>query len=99
MGNKTIIITGATDGIGLEAATKIAALGNQVGLVGRNPEKGIKAMESISSLTGNDKLNFFQAEDGIRDRSPSRGLGDVYKRQIPSVAPVIIIVLLLINPL
>ena len=26
---------------------------------------------------------FFQAEDGIRDRSPSRGLGDVYKRQIP----------------
>eukprot|EP01016_Furgasonia_blochmanni_P039476 TRINITY_DN4918_c0_g1_i1.p2 TRINITY_DN4918_c0_g1~~TRINITY_DN4918_c0_g1_i1.p2 ORF type:complete len:220 (-),score=55.13 TRINITY_DN4918_c0_g1_i1:10-669(-) len=28
-----------------------------------------------------DVLFFFQAEDGIRDRSPSRGLGDVYKRQ------------------
>ena len=27
------------------------------------------------------KKKFFQAEDGIRDRSPSRGLGDVYKRQ------------------
>ena len=27
------------------------------------------------------KKSFFQAEDGIRDRSPSRGLGDVYKRQ------------------
>ena len=27
------------------------------------------------------KKNFFQAEDGIRDRSVSRGLGDVYKRQ------------------
>ncbi|GAB5833746.1 hypothetical protein JMUB7528_28660 [Staphylococcus aureus] len=25
---------------------------------------------------------FFQAEDGIRDRSVSRGLGDVYKRQL-----------------
>ncbi len=24
---------------------------------------------------------FFQAEDGIRDGSPSRGLGDVYRRQ------------------
>ena len=23
----------------------------------------------------------FKLEDGIRDRSPSRGLGDVYKRQ------------------
>ena len=29
---------------------------------------------------------FFQAEDGIRDRSPSRGLGDVYKRQVLTVA-------------
>ena len=27
---------------------------------------------------------FFQAEDGIRDSSTSRGLGDVYKRQDPS---------------
>ena len=30
---------------------------------------------------GLKNLFFFQAEDGIRDRSPSRGLGDVYKRQ------------------
>ena len=29
---------------------------------------------------------FFQAEDGIRDRSPSRGLGDVYKRQLMDLA-------------
>ena len=27
---------------------------------------------------------FFQAEDGIRDLVRSRGLGDVYKRQIPA---------------
>ena len=27
---------------------------------------------------------FFQAEDGIRDAQESRGLGDVYKRQIMS---------------
>ena len=26
---------------------------------------------------------FFQAEDGIRDAQESRGLGDVYKRQVP----------------
>ena len=28
---------------------------------------------------------FFQAEDGIRDAQESRGLGDVYKRQILSI--------------
>ena len=29
---------------------------------------------------------FFQAEDGIRDLVRSRGLGDVYKRQLPDGA-------------
>ena len=28
---------------------------------------------------------FFQAEDGIRDLVRSRGLGDVYKRQVPGI--------------
>ena len=32
------------------------------------------------------KKKFFQAEDGIRDRRTSRGLGDVYKRQIATNA-------------
>ena len=36
----------------------------------------------LAGNTANDVF-FFQAEDGIRDRSPSRGLGDVYKRQQP----------------
>ena len=30
---------------------------------------------------------FFQAEDGIRDLVRSRGLGDVYKRQLPDIPP------------
>ena len=31
-------------------------------------------------------LCFFQAEDGIRDLVRSRGLGDVYKRQVLTTA-------------
>ena len=31
---------------------------------------------------------FFQAEDGIRDQPRSRGLGDVYKRQVVVSSPV-----------
>ena len=32
------------------------------------------------------KKKFFQAEDGIRDQPRSRGLGDVYKRQLGGCA-------------
>ena len=32
------------------------------------------------------KCFFFQAEDGIRDLVRSRGLGDVYKRQVQCVS-------------
>ena len=42
-------------------------------------------MLSLSQLLGLDVYYcffFFQAEDGIRDLVRSRGLGDVYKRQV-----------------
>ena len=39
------------------------------------------SIDDFFNLSWKIKL-FFQAEDGIRDRSPSRGLGDVYKRQM-----------------
>lgn len=40
MKGKTCIITGATAGIGLEAAAQLGALGARLVLVGRNPAKG-----------------------------------------------------------
>ena len=33
---------------------------------------------------------FFQAEDGIRDLVRSRGLGDVYKRQVVALLSIIL---------
>ena len=39
-------------------------------------------MEGLIALA----VFFFQAEDGIRDVERSRGLGDVYKRQIQNIA-------------
>ena len=42
-------------------------------------------MSSIvfKSISLTESIFFFQAEDGIRDLVRSRGLGDVYKRQLP----------------
>jgi len=39
MSGKTVIITGASDGIGAAAARRLAASGDQVVIVGRSPEK------------------------------------------------------------
>jgi len=60
--NKNIVITGATDGIGLAAAIAIARQGYRIGLVGRNAQKAAIAQEKIISLTGNDQLDFFEAD-------------------------------------
>ena len=39
-------------------------------------------------------LFFFQAEDGIRDLVRSRGLGDVYKRQVTKIIELIELILI-----
>ena len=62
MHQKKIIITGATDGIGLAAAKEIAKKDYHIGLVGRNPEKGKQAIDTIISHSGNENLDFFECD-------------------------------------
>ena len=79
MQHKNIIITGATDGIGLAAAKSIAKKGYHVSLVGRNPDKGKKALETIISHSGNENLDFFECDLSLV--ANVKGLADRIKQK------------------
>lgn len=49
---KTILITGATDGIGFETAKILVAKGHKVLLHGRNPEKLAKVADALAAIAG-----------------------------------------------
>jgi NAD(P)-dependent dehydrogenase (short-subunit alcohol dehydrogenase family) len=60
--SKTILITGSTDGIGLETARMLATLGHQVLLHGRNSRKLENAQHSLSSLSGGGRVEGYVAD-------------------------------------
>lgn len=62
MRTKTVVVTGATDGVGKEAATRIAEAGATLLLVGRNPDKGRAVVERMRRQAGNPAISFLCAD-------------------------------------
>jgi NAD(P)-dependent dehydrogenase (short-subunit alcohol dehydrogenase family) len=60
--DKTVLITGSTDGVGRLVALRLAALGARSLLHGRNEEKGENVLREIRNETGNDRLEYYQAD-------------------------------------
>ena len=58
----TILITGATDGLGQRVALDLAGKGATVLLHGRNPEKGRRVLAKVREATGNDRLRYLNAD-------------------------------------
>ena len=59
---KTVLVTGATAGIGRETALGVAKLGAQVVIVGRNAEKTRRVCEELRAATGNQAIEFLLAD-------------------------------------
>jgi NAD(P)-dependent dehydrogenase (short-subunit alcohol dehydrogenase family) len=59
---KTILVTGSTDGIGLETARMLASLGHRVLLHGRNPAKLEKVERTLSELSGAGSVESYVAD-------------------------------------
>ena len=71
---RTIVITGATDGLGKGLATELAPSGARLILHGRNPEKGEALIEELTPAAAGEleyRLADFASLDDVRDLADS----------------------------
>lgn len=62
LSNKTVLITGSTDGLGKLVARHIAEQDATVLLHGRNKTKGDSVLNELTKLTGNKKLRYYNGD-------------------------------------
>ncbi len=81
MTGKTVLITGATNGIGKEAARGLAKLGARVLIVGRDAQKCAQTVAELQSSTGNQAIEALRAD--LSAMSEVRRLADEVKARCP----------------
>lgn len=81
--NKTVLITGATDGVGKEVARRLAGQGGRVFLHGRSEEKGAQVLQELGEEIGNDKLEYYNAD--FSSLAEVRRLGKTLSRDLTNL--------------
>ena len=82
MNGKTVLITGASAGIGLQSAIDLAKQGAEVVMVGRDEERTAKAAAFVKSQTGNQAISYLLADlSSLKDvRKLAQEFKDKYKK-------------------
>jgi NAD(P)-dependent dehydrogenase (short-subunit alcohol dehydrogenase family) len=81
MAPKTILITGATSGIGRAAAESLAQQGAHVVVVGRNPAKTEATVDAIRGASGNASVDFLLADLSVQ--AEVRALAEQVRARYP----------------
>ena len=79
MTGRSVMITGATSGLGYETALEMARLGGSVNFVARDPGRGATACDSIRERSGNDDVSFLIAD--LSDLESVRRAAAEYRAQ------------------
>ena len=59
---KTVLLTGATDGLGRALATDLAGRGATLLLHGRDEERGAATLAEVADESGSDRLSWYRAD-------------------------------------
>jgi NAD(P)-dependent dehydrogenase (short-subunit alcohol dehydrogenase family) len=79
MSGKTCLVTGATDGIGKQAALELAKMHARVIVVGRDPQKGAAVVEELRAASGNAQVELAVAD--LSSQAAVRALAAEVKRR------------------
>jgi NAD(P)-dependent dehydrogenase (short-subunit alcohol dehydrogenase family) len=74
---KTILVTGATSGIGLEASVELARRGARVVMVGRDPARSERAQELVATRSGSKDVSHLLCD--FSSQAAVRALAESYR--------------------
>ena len=77
---KTVLVTGATSGIGLEASVALARQGARVVMVGRNQAKTVAAVADVSARSGSKEVSSLLCD--FSSQASVRALADAVRSRV-----------------
>ena len=80
---KTVLVTGSTDGIGLQTAAELARKGYRVLLHGKNENRGKQAVDFVRKSSGNKDIFYFNAD--LSDFAEVKKLAEEVKNNFPAL--------------